>query len=226
MIVLIRSCFSIMVVILLSCGLSQNYDFVKLSPDTPDPNGNNIEGNCEADYPDATASMDITQGLDATDVTIIMSDAQPNTLFTVWVWLKAKDSSGETFGGNPISGKSGAPLAPSSAYEELLAATGSGNGVTEGANVFTTDENGNAVFSTSLDFPLFGGAYPFHKIKNFDPSDPRLLIENARAYPVPIVSPSDTIDAPFMLRIASHCSDGMSHGWSGSAREPWFDFPE
>ena len=211
--------------LILSFSLSQSYDFVKLAPTEADSNGNSIEANCSADYPDATASMDVSQNIDATDVTITVAGAQPDTLFTVWLWLKGTDAQGNGFGGNPLSGKSGAPFAPSTAFAELRDATGSGNGVTEGANVFTTDAEGNATFSTTLDFPLFGGAYPFHKIEGFEPGDER-FVDNAKLYPVALVSSGQGYDAPFMIRIASHCTDGLSHGWSAGAREPWFDFPE
>lgn len=202
-----------------------SYSFVKVHPTTSDSKGNNILANCGQDYPHARANMNIMQSGTSTDVDMMISNARPNTLFTVWFWLKAKDQNGNTFGGNPLSGKSGAPFAPSTAYEELLAATGAGNGVTEGANVFTTDANGNGAFSTILDYPMFGGAYPFHKITSFDASDSRLPIDNARIYPVALLTPSSSIDMPFMVRLASHCTDGLSHGWTAGAREPWFDFP-
>ena len=169
--------------------------------------------------------MNVIQNLGSTDVTINVSDAEPNRLFTVWLWLKGTDAQGNTFGGNPLSGKSGAPMAPSTAFAELRDATGAGNGVTEGANVFTTDANGNAVFTTNLDFPLFGGAYPFHKIQGFDPNDDRFP-ESATLHPVALVSSAQGYDAPFMIRLASHCTDNLSHGWAAGAREPWFDFPE
>lgn len=211
--------------LVLSVALGQSYEFVKLDPSEADSNGNSIATNCPQDYPDATASMDVNQGLESTDVTINVAGAQPDTLFTVWVWLKGTDAQGNTFGGNPLSGKSGAPLAPSTAFAELRDATGEGNGVTEGANVFTTDADGNATFSTTLDYPLFGGAYPFHKIEGFEPGDERFP-EGASLYPVAIVSSAESYDAPFMVRIAAHCTDGLSHGWAASVREPYFDFPE
>ena len=202
-----------------------SHSFVKVNPFTSDSNGNNMVKNCGGTFPDARARMMVNQVANSTDVNMMVSNARPNTLFTVWFWLKAKDQNGNTFGGNPLSGKSGAPFAPSTAYEELLNATGSGNGVTEGSNVFTTDADGNGTFSTTLDYPMFGGAYPFHKITSFDPLDSRLPIDNARIYPVALLTPSPAIDMPFMVRIASHCTDGQSHGWSAGAREPWFDFP-
>ena len=72
---------------------------------------------------------------------------------------------------------------------------------------------------------MFGGAYPFHKIVGFDPTDERFP-EGARLFPVAIVTSDEGYDAPFMLRLVSHCTDNLSHGWLGGAREPWFDFPE
>jgi hypothetical protein len=206
-------------------ALAQSFDFVRLPSDTEDPNGNTVLANCTGEYSGATASMIVEQGLDMTDVTIIVENAEPNRLFTIWLWLKGADAMGNSFGGNPLSGKSGAPFAPSTAFTELRDATGAGNGVSEGANVFTTDANGNALFSTRLDFPLFGGAYPFHKIIGFDPADSRFP-EDARLMPVALVSSGQGYDAPFMVRLASHCTDNLSHGWAAGAREPWFDFPE
>lgn len=205
-------------------NLGSSHAFTKLDPSTSDSNGNNILVNCGEDYPNATARMMVNQDSNQTDVDIMVSGARPNTLFTIWLWLKGTDAQGNSFGGNPLSGKSGAPMAPSTAFAELREATGSDNGVTEGANVFTTDANGNATFSTTLDFPLFGGAYPFHKIEGFDPADDRFS-DNARLYPVALVTSDASYNAPFMVRIASHCKDGLSHGWAAGEREPWFDFP-
>jgi hypothetical protein len=34
------------------------------------------------------------------------------------------------------------------------------------------------------------------------------------------------IDAPFTLRIASHCTDDLSHGLTPGNREGWFDWPQ
>lgn len=197
---------------------------MKLDASTADSNGNSILANCGADFPDATARMMVNQSGASTDVSLMVMNAKPDQLFTVWLWLKGTDAEGNSFGGNPLSGKSGAPFAPSTAFAELRDATGSGNGVTEGANVFTTDASGNAVFSTTLDFPLMGGAYPFHKIQGFDPKDDRFP-EDASLYPVALVSSGESYSAPFAVRIASHCTDNQSHGWAAGAREPWFDFP-
>ena len=119
-----RNAIFISLALFMGLAQSQSYDFIKVDPTEADSKGNSIATNCEQDYPDATASMEVNQGLESTDVTINVAGAQPDTLFTVWVWLKGTDAQGNTFGGNPLSGKSGAPLAPSSAFTELRACYG------------------------------------------------------------------------------------------------------
>jgi len=45
--------------------------------------------------------------------------------------------------------------------------------------------------------------------------------------PTAIANPAeDGIGAPFLLRIVSHCLDGVGHGLlTDPDREPWFDWP-
>ena len=115
-------------------------------------------------------------------------------------------------------------MAPVTALPDLLAATGEGSGSTESANGIVSDDSGDATLLIELDFPLDDGAYPFQKYAEFDPSDGRYKAETPSAHPVAIVnSASGDVDAPFMIRVVSHCTDGLAHGLEPAAREPWFD---
>ena len=202
-----------------------NEDFERLDPTTSDPDGNTVSGNCGGDYLDASAVIKITTTLGQSLVQIAINDAQPETLYTVWLRLRGTDPQGNSFGGSPLTGGGSTPLAPSTQLPELLAATGEGNGTLAIANGVKTDAQGNGVLTVDLDFPIFNGAYPFQNLTDFDPTDPRLPSETPQIYPVAIVIPNDTIDAPFGLRIVSHCSDNLAHGLMPGAREPWFDWP-
>ena len=198
--------------------------FVRLAVDSSDPNGNSVETNCGENYPDATASIDLLELPGETEVTITIAGARPNTMFTTWLRLKGTTDDGVSFGGNPLTGRGSTPLAPSTALAELLEATGDGNGVEESANGIRTDENGDAVLIINTDFPIDDGAYPFHKFSDFDPDDDRYNADVPAAFPVAIVnSATGDADAPFMIRIASHCTDNLAHGLEPAAREPWFD---
>jgi hypothetical protein len=84
-------------------------------------------------------------------------------------------------------------------------------------NGFTTDANGNGEFMTALDFPLVGGAYPFNLAPAFNGV--------AGFPPVAIVNPGAGVSGPFLLRIATHCSDGLAHGLNPGVIESWFDWP-
>ena len=95
-----------------------------------------------------------------------------------------------------------------------------GNGGNDLSNGFWSDENGNALFVTELDFPMIGGAYPFQRFEGFDPTDERFTAEEPRVFPVAIVGSG----APFTLRIASHCTDGVGHGLAAGPHEGWFDW--
>lgn len=184
-------------------------EFVRLAPDASDPNGHNAKEHCGGDFQDANAEISIQQEGDASTVQIKVSNARPETLYTTWLRVKGKTQgdAGVEYGGSPLTGAGSTPLAPSSAIENLAAITET-PGSTEVANGLWTDANGDGVLVAELDFPILGGAYPFHR---YDASLAPLAIVGAPF-------------APFMIRIASHCTDEMGHGLKAGSREPWFDW--
>ena len=204
--------------------------FLRRTADTESPSGHSVAVDCQDpsldvpyqpyDWPDAAASLAIVQSGEASSVTIELTDAKPNTYYTVWLRLKGNDVDGVAFGGNPLTDGGATALAPTSALNELLAATGAGNGTDTHPNGFYSDENGNATFHAELDFPILGGAYPFQRFADFDATDARYPAENPRIYPVAIVGP----EGPYTLRMVSHCTDGVGHGFQSGPREFWFDW--
>lgn len=200
-------------------------EFERNPVDQPDPNGNSVIGNCGGEYLDATATLRIDQDGCTSRVEIDVENARPFTLFTVWLRLRGNDSSGVSFGGSPLTNGGSTPLAPSSALGSLLDATGPGNGSDQVANGFLTDGEGRGTMQVELDFPILGGAYPFHRFAEFDASDARYPIANPRIFPVAIVGPEVPPAAPFTLRMVSHCLDDVGHGLTPGGREPWFDWP-
>ena len=84
-----------------------------------------------------------------------------------------------------------------------------------------------AAFPLNLEFAFPGGAYPFHRADLSVAALDRLasLFPDYRLIPMAIVDARE-IDAPFTLRIASHCTDDLSHGLTPGNREGWFDWPE
>ena len=199
--------------------------FTRLFATTSDPKGNNSIQNC-GHYPNAKASLDLVQTAINSEITISISDAMPNMLYTAWLRLQGNDLAGNKFGGSPLTGAGSTPLAASTELPALLAATGAGNGTPDVANGVVTDVNGNGVLRVSADFLFDGGVYPFQNFADFDASDERFPIDNPLAIPVAIVMPNENVSAPFGIRVASHCTDGLGHGLTAGAREPWFDFPK
>ena len=80
-----------------------------------------------------------------------------------------------------------------------------GLGGPKAANAFWTDESGYGTFYAKLDYPLVKGAVQFQE---YDATLARAAIG----------------DAPFRLRIASHCADNMAHGLLPGFHEMWFDW--
>ena len=80
----------------------------------------------------------------------------------------------------------------------------------------------------ALDFPLVGGAYPFQAMSD---DAVNLLRGGGSSWPLerkpsPVANPADpNIGGPFMLRVISHCQDGLGHGLSPAQREAWFQYP-
>ena len=183
--------------------------FVRLPSNTTDPNGHNAGEHCGGDFPAATAQIAISQMGDSSTVHIKINKARPETLYTTWLRLKGKTIGEEAieYGGSPLTGAGSTPLAASTALASLLSAA-EGLGVPEVANGFRTDAEGNGELVAELDFPILGGAYPFQR---HDESLAPLAITGAPF-------------APFMIRIASHCTDDLGHGVNAGNREPWFDW--
>ena len=146
--------------------------------------------------------------------------ARPNTYYSVWLRLKGKDASGNSYGGSPLTGLPGTALIPTTELGNALKSTGAGNASTDLSNGFWSDDNGNAIFMVELDFPMIDGAYPFQRFEGFDPTDERYMAEEPRIFPVAIVGSG----APFTLRIASHCTDDLGHGLVAGPHEGWFDW--
>jgi len=209
-------------------GYNLNEPFVRSPADVDSPSGHQILTNCQDlegdypyapyDWPNAKAVLELAQRNGESTVKVEIVNARPDTYFTMWLRLRGEDKNGIVYGGSPLSGSPGTPLAPSSLLPELVAATGEGNGNDQNPNGFWSDADGNAYFTIALDFPLINGAYPFHRYTNFDSIDERLKAEQPAIYPVAIVGKN----GPFTLRIVSHCTDGLGHGLSSGAREWWF----
>lgn len=205
-------------------------EFRRLPADTLMSTGQSVANDCQDpaadhpyhpyDWPEASATLELQQDNGGSSVTIDVKAARPDTYYTVWVRLSGKDESGAAFGGSPLTGAPGTPLVPTSEFEDVLAATGPENGNDHNSNGFYTDANGDATFTIDLDFPIVNGAYPFHKVTGFDAADERYPLDDPRIIPVAIVGPG----APFTLRIASHCTDGVGHGLVPGPHEGWFDW--
>ncbi len=67
---------------------------------------------------------------------------------------------------------------------------------------------------------MHGEQYPFNRISEASLENIRLLQNpSARGIPVAIVNPGDAnINAPFNIRVVSHCQDGLGHGLSPGNR--------
>ena len=178
-------------------------------------------------FDDATATIENTQDGGSSKVKVRLKGGNPNTHYTLWVRMKGK-SHGTTFGGSPVTGGGATPLAPSSALGDLIA-DWTGSGSTSGANSFDTNHKGDGIVHIDLDFPLEGGAYPFNNMSAGDLAAAQAKNPNALASPTAIVDPrQDNVGpsgTPFMVRMVSHCQDGLGHGLSPAQREAWFQYP-
>lgn len=209
----------------------ETFTFDRVPADVAMSTGQSVFNDCQAadanypyspyDWPDAGATLELVQKHGMSMVSIEVHDARPNTYYTVWVRLRGTDAQGNTYGGSPLTGGPGTPLIPSSALADAAAALGEGNGRSQEINGFRTDAEGNGSFSTELDYPIINGVFPFQKFESFDPTDERYPADEPRAIPVPIGGGSN---APFTIRVASHCTDDMSHGLVPGPHEGWFDW--
>ena len=201
--------------------------FVRIAPDSPSGSGNSVANDCGGDFADARASLRWEQEDGSTRLRIHLNHGRPNTLYTVWLRLKGKDRDGWSFGGSPVTGGGSTALASTRALDDLVAATGPGNGSPEPANGFWTNGRGRGRLVLDLDFAFPGGSYPFNRAELSEDS----LFQLAALYPDYRLIPMAIVDArfaeaPFTLRIASHCTDDLAHGLTPGKREGWFDWPE
>jgi len=200
----------------------------RISPDQASGDGsstvrNDCGGGIEG-YDDATASIEISQKGTASEVEIEIADGKPDTVYTVWVRMKGT-AHGKEFGGSPMTTGGATPLAHSSHLDQLVA-DWVGPGSPTAGNSFNTDHEGNGEFEVDLDFPVVGGAYPFNRMSH----EAHLLAQtknpDANPDPTAIVDPSDVgVGAGFLIRVISHCQDGLTHGLSPAKREAWFQYP-
>lgn len=195
-----------------------NDDMQRRGPFTTSGSGDTVEANCGDDgnsWQGASATLKVEQVGAGSTVKIQVKNAVPNTLFTIW--QRAKGGGGYNDGGSPWTGGGATPMCSGTNYADLAAISPGANpaGASSSCNSFTTDKNGNANTSVSLNYPLVGGAYPFQQSGTGDPSH----------VPTAIVDPRTGNGGPFMLRVISHCTDQASHGLSPATREAWFQFP-
>ena len=199
------------------------------------------EGNaalCEEDFPsDARATLFLKQTRGQTWLTIIVHNARPHALFTVWLFLS---------GLSPLTGVDAMPMVRSDLVDDLVEVTppvgfefglqnppfdsedgdttvymtstgptGPGFGTRSLIpNGFYTNRSGWGIFTTHLDFALVDGSYPFDKVEI--PG----RVAQGDFQPVPILP-----DFPF--GIVSHCKDEKAHGLVNRANDatgdqPWF----
>jgi len=181
--------------------------------------GGGVEG-----WEDATAFIEISQRGSESEVEIELKDGKPDTLFTVWVRMKGA-AHGTGFGGSPMTNGGATPLAHSSHLDQLVT-DWVGTGSPTAGNSFTTDANGEGEFNVKLDFPVVGGAYPFNRMSHTAHLLAQTKNPDANPDPTAIVNPADTgVDAGFLIRVISHCQDGLTHGLSPAKREAWFQYP-
>lgn len=211
-------------------GSSDSVDgfMTRINPDAASGDGvSTVRSNCGGGvngYDDATAEIEISQKGSSSKVEIEIEGGKPNTLYTVWARM-AGTAHGAPFGNSPITGGGATPLAHTDGLAQLVA-DWVGSGSPTQPNGFITDANGEGTFQVDLDFPVVGGVYPFNRMAHSD----HLLAQtkNPAAQPIPtaIVNPADSlIGAPFMIRLISHCQDGLGHGLSPAKREAWFQYP-
>jgi len=232
-----KKLLSLLIFALISVGFAQqtwNIEYRQVPADHVMPTGQSIAVECQdegADYPytpydwpDRKATMTIEQSGATSKVFIEMTGVKPNQYYTMWLRLLGTDAQGNKYGGNPLIGIPGTPLIPSTELDEALTFTGKGNAKEGLTNGFWSDERGNATFSTTLDFPIISGAYPFQNFENFDVSDARFTSPFQDTAPMPIPVAIANTGAPFTLRIASHCGINKNFGLFPGPHEGWFDW--
>ena len=183
--------------------------------------GHTILENCGASTGNQFATVKVEQEGGTSKVKFKIRDAVANTVFSVW--LRIKGGTGHNSAGSPLTGGGATPLASGTALDGLNDYSPWGihpAGSMNPTNGFTTDDNGNANWTAYLDFPIFRGAYPFHKTTVSRPG-----WENVPNVSMAIANPADGTGGPFLFRVISHCTDNYGHGLSPGVREAWFQYP-
>lgn len=180
--------------------------------------GRSVAAHCQIDgaaapdhWADARAELVLSQSATASEVTVTLESARPDTLFTIWLMLA---------GGSPLMEAGATALIHS---DDLAAAVDlMGAPDTVASNGFTTDADGNGHITLTLDYPIVGGAFPFQRYAGFDAENEVFTRDAPRAIPVAIADAAT--GAPFTLRLASHCGDNLHNGLIAGQHEPWFDW--
>lgn len=171
-----------------------------------------IDGNTSPDHwADARADLVLTQNATASEVTVTVEGARPDTLFTIWLMLA---------GGSPLMQTGATALIHSDDMAEAVELISAPTNVA--TNGFTTDSDGNGSITLTLDYAIVGGAFPFQRYEGFDAENAAFTRDEPRAIPVAIADAAT--GAPFTLRLASHCGDNLHNGLIAGQHEPWFDW--
>ena len=193
-------------------------------PGSTSGSGDTVEANCGgSDYQGATAILNIAQSGAGSTVSVEVEDAVPNTHFTVW--MRIKGGPGFNDAGSPWTGGGATPLCSGTEFADLNANSPWNNAAGSTAplcNSFSTDSVGNGTFTTSVNFPVVGGAYPFQQSGG---ASARPGHDAHADVPTAIVDPRTGNGGPFMIRVVSHCTDNANHGLSPATREAWFQYP-
>jgi hypothetical protein len=186
--------------------------------------GDTVEANCGGpDYQGATGRLNISQSEGSSTVNVEIEDAVPNTHFTVWVRIKG--GAGFNDAGSPWTGGGATPLCSGTDHAVLNANSPWNNpaGTTDLlCNSFMTDGNGDGTLTSTVNFPVVGGAYPFQQAGG---ASSRPGHDGHADVPTAIVDPRTGTGGPFMIRVVSHCTDNSNHGLSPGTREAFFQYP-
>jgi len=204
-----------------------NDEMPRRAPGSTSGSGDTVEGNCATDpsgydWQNSTASLKVEQVGESSTAKILVKNAAPDTLFTVW--MRVKGGAGFNDAGSPWTTGGATPLCAGTDFADLNAISPwvDPAGASSSCNSFDTNHKGKGETTIALNFPVVGGAYPFQQ------SDGALAGPNGDAIPdVPtaIVDPRTGNGGPFLLRVISHCTDNASHGLSPAVREAWFQYP-
>lgn len=218
-------------------GGGRSNQFERWDPAEPSPTGQTVASECNPPetaepetWPRAKARFRMTERAGRTQLSFVVRNAKPNTLYTVWVRLLGDDSEGNPYGGSPLTGIPVTPLVASDELPNQLAETLPNPGNPDPTNGFRTNRRGFGRLTISVDFPITSGAYPFQRFPNFAELKDDMALTNkanvdrlggqpAAIRPVAITEASQ---APATLLIASHCVDDLAHGLLPGPHENWF----